>query len=56
MNPEIHEKFEKELAKKIEEITTKTVEKLQKDLQTDVLGLGVYLKNYHPKVMGANER
>ena len=50
MNAEVHQKFEDELSKKIEEITKKAVEKLQKDYQTDVLGLGRYLNSYHPKL------
>ena len=50
MDPKMHQKFENALSKKIEELTTKTVEKLQKDFQTDALGLESYLYSYHPKL------
>lgn len=50
MKPGVHEKFEIELAKKIEELSKKTVEKLQKDYQTDILDLGAYLDHYYPKL------
>ncbi|KGR80291.1 Ger(x)C family spore germination protein [Ureibacillus manganicus] len=50
MNAEVHDKFQLGLEQKIHEITTKAVEKLQKDYKTDVLELGPYLHHYHPKV------
>lgn len=50
MSEEVHDKFQLELEKKVHEITTKAVERLQKDFQTDVLLLGPYLHHYHPKV------
>lgn len=50
MSAEVHDKFQLELERKVHEIMTKAVEKLQKDYQTDIVGLGSYLHHYHPKV------
>lgn len=50
MNAEVHGKFKNQLAEKVKELVSKTVEKLQKDYNTDAIELGTYLYHFHPKI------
>ena len=47
MNEEHYKELKKELEKEITRITTQTVSLLQKEVQTDLLGLNTHLYNYH---------
>lgn len=49
---EVVEKFEDALEKEISETAKKTFDKLQGDLQTDILGFGRHLHHFHPKLWG----
>lgn len=50
MDQQVHQKFEDALKKEIEKISKGTIDTLQNDLQTDVIALGGYLNQYHPKL------
>ncbi|RHW35800.1 Ger(x)C family spore germination protein [Lysinibacillus yapensis] len=50
MNEDVLREFENATREKVEEIMRKSVDTLQKDFQTDALGLGVHLKKFHPKL------
>ena len=47
MTEEHYKELKKALEKEITRITTQTVSLLQKDVQTDLLGLNTHLYNYH---------
>lgn len=49
MNPKILEQTEKEIGRVIKEEIKKAIKKLQKDLRTDALGLGVMVRKRNPK-------
>ncbi|MBM7615951.1 Ger(x)C family spore germination protein [Alkaliphilus hydrothermalis] len=48
LDPALLEKLEQEVEKKLQGIVMHTVEKLQKDLETDVLGFDTYIKRHNP--------
>lgn len=47
MNEENYKKLKKALEKEISRMTTQTISLLQKNVQTDLLGLNTHLYNYH---------
>lgn len=42
--------FEEIANKEVEKVVNKAIDKLQNDLQTDGMGLGIYLRHYKPKI------
>lgn len=49
-NPSIWNHIQKKLEEEIERMANDTIEKLHQDLQVDVMGLGAYLSQEHPKI------